>query len=156
MTLCHNRCKFYCWYFSLKTAEFAGIIKYVKIRVYFPKRRPITSSICLELLRVLQLPNIFPHAIQRHHHNGDWAARRPQILCSICVHSFGALGKAVRLFIASLHNQPMYHEMRPIDIFVNRLVKILNAGGSIPRYWGLRDNMGAGIHPFDNSLVASY
>ena len=28
-----------------------------------------------------------------HRHNGDQAARRPHILCSICVHSFGALRK---------------------------------------------------------------
>ena len=39
--------------------------------------------------------------VQGHHHNGDHAARRPHILCSICVHSFGALIKAVRLFVTS-------------------------------------------------------
>ena len=40
---------------------------------------------------------------QGHHHNGDRAARRPHILCSIC---FGALAKAVQwLFKASLHNE---------------------------------------------------
>ena len=42
-----------------------------------------------------------------HHHNDDRAARRPHILCSICVHSSGALAKAARFFIASFHNQPM-------------------------------------------------
>ena len=31
------------------------------------------------------------------------------VLCSICVHSIGALAKAVQLFIASFHNQPRYH-----------------------------------------------
>ena len=34
--------------------------------------------------------------------------RRLAILCSICVHSIGALTKAVWLFIASLHNQSLY------------------------------------------------
>ena len=33
---------------------------------------------------------------QGHHHNGDQAAWRPHILCSICIHSFGVLAKAVR------------------------------------------------------------
>ena len=41
------------------------------------------------------------------------------ILCSICFYSFGALAKALRLFIASLHNQPVYHKMCSIDIFDN-------------------------------------
>ena len=26
---------------------------------------------------------------QCHHHNGDQAARQPEILCLICIHSFG-------------------------------------------------------------------
>ena len=56
---------------------------------------------------------------QGHDHNGDRAARRPHILRSICVHSFWALAKAVRLFIASLYNQPMYPKMWSIDIFVS-------------------------------------
>ena len=47
------------------------------------------------------------------------AAQRPHILCSICFHSFGALVKDVRLFIASLRNQPIYHKMCSIGIFVN-------------------------------------
>ena len=37
------------------------------------------------------------NAIQGHHHNGDQAARRPHILCSICFHSSGALAKAVTI-----------------------------------------------------------
>ena len=57
--------------------------------------------------------------MQGHHHNGDWATRRPHTLCSICFHLFGALAKAVRLSIASLHNQQMYPNMCSIDIFVN-------------------------------------
>ena len=56
---------------------------------------------------------------QGHHHNGYWAAGRPHILCSICFRSFGALAKAVRLLIASHHNQPMYAKMCSIDIFHN-------------------------------------
>ena len=55
---------------------------------------------------------------QGHHHNGDWATRRPHILCSICFHSFAALAKAVRLFIASLHSQPMYPKMCYLSGFV--------------------------------------
>ena len=47
--------------------------------------------------------------------DGDYT----HILCSICFHSFWALAKDVRLFIASLHNQPMYPKMCSIDIFVN-------------------------------------
>ena len=54
-----------------------------------------------------------------HHHNGDHAARRPHISCSICFHSFGALVKSVRLFIASHHSQPMYPKMGSIDVFVD-------------------------------------
>ena len=49
--------------------------------------------------------------IQGHHHNGDRAVRRPRILSSICFHLFGAFMKAVRLFIASFHNQPMDPKM---------------------------------------------
>ena len=44
---------------------------------------------------------------QGHHHNVAQTVRRPQIsyvLCSICFYSFEVLAKAVRLFIASLHN----------------------------------------------------
>ena len=33
--------------------------------------------------------------------SGDQTIRRPHMLCSICVHSFGTLAKAVRLFITS-------------------------------------------------------
>ena len=31
-----------------------------------------------------------PLNLQNHRHNGDRTVRRPHILCSICVHSFGA------------------------------------------------------------------
>ena len=50
---------------------------------------------------------------------GDRDARQPHILCSICVHSLWALMNAVGLFIASLHNQPMYPKMYSIGIFDN-------------------------------------
>ena len=54
--------------------------------------------------------------IQGDHHNGDQAAQRLHILWSICVHSIEALLKTVWLFIAPLHNQPMYPKMCSIDI----------------------------------------
>ena len=40
------------------------------------------------------------NSLQGHHHNGDQAARRPHIMCSICVISLGALTTAIRLFKA--------------------------------------------------------
>ena len=46
-------------------------------------------------------------------------ARRPHILCTIWCRSLGALATAVRLYIASIHNQPMYPKMCSMDIFVN-------------------------------------
>ena len=41
--------------------------------------------------------------------------------CSVCVHSFGALAKAVRMFFASLYNQLMYPKVCStcIGIFIN-------------------------------------
>ena len=52
--------------------------------------------------------NHYYHIKQGHQHNyHDQVALRPHILCSICIHSFGAHARAVRLFIASLHSQPM-------------------------------------------------
>ena len=56
---------------------------------------------------------------QGHQHNGNRATRRPTILFSISFHSSGALTKAARLFIAPLHNQPMYPKMCYVDIFAN-------------------------------------
>ena len=63
---------------------------------------------------------------QGHHHNDDQAARRPHILCSICVHSFGALAKAVHCV---LYKAAQRHKFRarkclikscsPIDIVVD-------------------------------------
>ena len=42
------------------------------------------------------------------------------ILCSNCVHTFGALAKAVGLFLHhALHDQPMFPKMCSIGIFVN-------------------------------------
>ena len=76
-----------------------------------------------------------------HHYNGDRAARRPHLLFSIRFHSFGAVAKAVRLFIASLHSQPMYPKMRSIDFFDNLQpvginLKILNSNN-----WNKHDQM---------------
>ena len=69
---------------------------------------------------------------QRSHHND-----RRHILCSICDHSFGAWRKLYDwLFIASLHNQPMFHKMCSIDIFVNLQPVCWNLKGAIfdPRF----------------------
>ena len=53
---------------------------------------------------------------QDHHHNGDQATRRPRILCSIYVHSFVALAKAVRLFKVWIQSQKMSYQT--IDILI--------------------------------------
>ena len=76
---------------------------------------------------------------QDQHHNSDRAARRKHILCSICGHSFGALAKDVRLFIASLYNQPMYAEMCSIDMFVKLQLVGRNLKGGLfqPPVWRL-------------------
>ena len=50
---------------------------------------------------------------QGHHHNGDQATQRPHILCSICIHSFGALEKAVRLFVHG------FTSSQPTNVFSN-------------------------------------
>ena len=75
------------------------------------------------------------------HHNDDETARRPHIICSICVHSFGALEKAVRLFMASLHSQLMRSQMCSIYIFVNLQPNgwHFNVGlfDPVPAVWGL-------------------
>ena len=55
---------------------------------------------------------------QGDHHNGGRAARRPHILCAICVRSFGAFAKAVR----SLHHfttSQCILKCALIDILVN-------------------------------------
>ena len=78
---------------------------------------------------------------QGHHHNGDQAVPRPHILCSICFYSFGALAKAERLFIALLHNQPMYSKMCYIEIFDTlQLTGWLKfeMGTIRPPVWGVR------------------
>ena len=68
-----------------------------------------------------QMPPPVESVIQRqgHHQNANRAARRPHILCSTCFHSSVAFAKAVRLFIASPHNQPMYPKMCSTDIVDN-------------------------------------
>ena len=79
------------------------------------------------------------------------AAWRLHILCSIRVHSFGALAKA------SLHNQPMCPKMCSTDIFIDLqpvswnlkgdfLTLVLEVGGT----WA------SGISPFDSSSMGSY
>ena len=69
-----------------------------------------------------------------------------------------ALSKAVRLFIASLHNQSMYPKMCSIDIFDDlKLVGWnLKGGHFYPRFRGIGGRTGSGIGPFDNPLMGSY
>ena len=54
---------------------------------------------------------------QGHRRNGDKAARRPHILCSVCVHSFRALAKAVglQLFKALIQSKKMSYQAGCID-----------------------------------------
>ena len=67
---------------------------------------------------------------QGDHHNGDRAARQPHVLCSICFHSYGALVKAVLLFILSLHNQCILKCVRlTFSTTANRLAEIWRGGG---------------------------
>ena len=56
---------------------------------------------------------------QGHQDDGDRIVRRPYILCLICVHSFGALVKAVRLFMASAHSQKMSYQTHSSEIGVD-------------------------------------
>ena len=74
------------------------------------KQMPMFLSLLEHLNFPLSLIYLIIQIKQGHHHYGDQAARRPHILCSICLHSFGALVKAERLFITLLHNQPMYQK----------------------------------------------
>ena len=53
------------------------------------------------------------------------------IIIIICVHLFGGLAKAARLFMASLDNQPMCYKMCPIDIFLDLLSFSRNFKGNI-------------------------
>ena len=62
----------------------------------------------------ISVPNLLQYLIldfRSRSDAGNRTARRPRILCSICFHWFGALSKVVRLFMASLHNEPMYPKM---------------------------------------------
>ena len=71
-------------------------------------------------------------------------------------HSFGALVRAIGVFIASLHNQPMYPKMCATDIFVNpnRLAEICK-GLFDPLVWEL-GGQEFGVGPFDSSRMGSY
>ena len=69
---------------------------------------------------------------QGHHHDGDPATWRPSILCSICLHSFGALEKAVQLFKASIRSQKMSFQTCSIDIFIDLKLFACNL-----KKWGL-------------------
>ena len=88
--------------------------------------------------------NLTPDCVKTRS-SSQWWSTTTHILCSICVHSFQALAKAVRLFIASLHNQQMYPEICSMDIFVNRHPAGWNLKGRLfyPRFGGI-DGVGDG------------
>ena len=75
-------------------------------------------------------------------------------LSSICIHSFGVLAKAVRLFMGSLHSQPMCSQTYAVDIFVNLqpFGRNLKRRFSVP----LHGRLGSGIGPFDSPPMGSY
>ena len=91
---------------------------------------------------------------QGHRHNSDRAAPRPHILCSICFYSFGTSAIAARLFIGSLHNQPMYPKMCSIGISSNlQLVGWNLKGGLFDRRFGVTGTCGRG---WANSIAHSW
>ena len=100
-------------------------------------------------------------------------------MCSICVHSFGALTKAVffcfinsfvdaqyvdrnrivgRLFMASLHNQPVYPKMCSMEIIVNHEPVGRNLKGGLfdQLFGGLGRQCVSRMGPFDGSPMVSY
>ena len=80
---------------------------------------------------------------QDHHHNGDQTARRSH-RCSICVHSFGDLTKAVvRLYVDVFSSSSIY----------NRLAEILKDGFSPPPVWELREGVRGLVPPVPMFLL---
>ena len=79
------------------------------------------------------------------------ATRQPHILCSICFRSFGTFAKAVRLFIASLHNWPMYPKMCSNDLFVKLKPVGWNLKGGLFEPW-FGEMWGLGMGPFYDSI----
>ena len=82
---------------------------------------PVSPSRCVDPQVKSSVDCIRPYTTSKkgHHHNGDRAAGRPHILCSICVHSFGDLAKAVRLFKASPQSQEMSNQTCFTDILAH-------------------------------------
>ena len=68
------------------------------------------------------------------------------LYCRICVHSFGALMKAVRLFTASLESHKMPYQTHSIDILStsNRLAAIRKGNFSTTQLRGIGDMLGQG------------
>ena len=89
-----------------------------------------------------------------HHRNGDRAARRPHIVCSICVRSFGALAKEICTIVHCITSQPAnaswnvlyWHFRQP----PTGSLKFIN--------WTFRPPVCrmSGMGPFDNSPIGSY
>ena len=78
-----------------------------------------------------------------HHHNGDRADRRPHILCTICVHSFGAWRK---LFDCSRHKRRarkwlVKPALLTFSSISNRLAAISHGDFSTPSL-GVRGDVG--------------
>ena len=86
---------------------------------------------------------------QGHHHNGDQAARRPHILCSICIYWFGALVKAVRFSRqAKFRARKCSNQTCSVGIYVDHQPSGCNLKWRLfdPPVWGLR-GCGVGDKP---------
>ena len=94
------------------------------------------------------------------HHNGDQAARRPRKLCSICVHSFGALPKAVGLFTSRPHfidlKCILKRALLTLSSISNHFAAIWKGNFSTSPSLGLGETWKAWNSPFDSSLIVSY
>ena len=86
--------------------------------------------------------------------------RRPNVLCSICVHSSGALAtKAVGLFSAALQSQKMGSETKcSIKIFVKRQPFGCNSKARIfdPQFGVFGETLGLRTSPCDSPTISSY
>ena len=87
---------------------------------------------------------------QGYHHNASQAARRPHILCSICIHSFGACGKAVGLFRAYI--QSLLSNSNVIHLHFRRSSIVWL---QFERESEGLEGRGVGINPFDSSHIWS-
>ena len=85
-----------------------------------------------------------------YHHNSDQATRRPHLLNSICVQSYGALVKALRLFmVASMRSQSMFSQIgfyRHFRWFPTGWLKSENGTFLAPGLW-VKEDVGLGTGP---------